>query len=149
MTSKVTVPSDTIDEAAINFNNPYQNVYDFVYVERVIKVGNTHHHKTIQCYSSGPYLADLIDGWNKTNNAIEDIFYDYKDDEDLNFDMYMKDSESAKALYSYIIKSGVHDLVAFTERDNTNIVTVEVKALFDKNSFVAALRRLKYNPNGG
>lgn len=128
--------------------NPYPDDYDLVFIEKVVQVGNTRHMATIEAYCSGPRLAMLID---EKPNTVEDIFYDYKDDLDLDFNIYCTNAAHADALYKHLLLKGQHTLIGINNEHKSGhfIVIVSVKTLNDKEKFVDALRKLGYNPNGG
>lgn len=140
---------DVISEALGKLDNPYKDDYDFVEINKIVKVGNVSHHSTIESYCSGPRLAKLID---EKPNTVEDIFYEYKDDDDLDFNIYCTDGKHADALYKHLLLKGQHSLTSFDNNSHGTghfVICITVKTLNDKEKFVEALRKLGYNPNGG
>lgn len=85
--------------------------------------------------------------------SIEDIFYDYKDDNDLSFDIYCGTESNKDVIYCELYKLSGDETKFKISHSNSGmghfIVTVELLTLVDKNDFITALRLQQFNPNGG
>lgn len=128
---------------------PVSEEYDFVLTVQWKKhPDQTKKVSILEMRASPKYAAELV---RKSEARVEDIYYEYKDDGDCDFDFYMATADDAKKLYDYLKNHG-HTLTQLRLEDSdkgTFVVTVEFRTVEEKESFVLALREQNYNPNGG
>lgn len=92
-------------------------------------------------------VADVL---NKHRGNVEDIFFDYKDDEDLRIDCYMFDLECANNLvkdmkiYDFYYTTHVHD-----PDWHSPVVRMDFPTLALRDAVVTTLRAAGYTVNGG
>lgn len=94
-------------------------------------------------------LAEMLrDHSNENKYSIEDIFYDYKSDDYLDFSIYCGNNADMEAIENKINELGF-EASGQSSGSGHYIVSFEVATLEDKEAFVEALRERGFNPNGG
>lgn len=84
-------------------------------------------------------------------NKIEDVFYEYKHDDDLDFNLFVDFGQDAMELELALSKIP-YTVASQSIRGHVlcgRIVTLTVYNLAVKNGLVEALRKNKWRPNGG
>lgn len=94
-------------------------------------------------------LAKLLNDYcTDHTGSIEDIFYDYKDDEDLEYNIYCGDNIHMTAIETKIDELGFESSHTDTGLGHF-IVNITMATLADKNAFLESLRQYGFRPNGG